>query len=313
MGKGIERDGVKPVILLVEDDEDLLYNTEMLLAFNGYQVITATNGKEALQKLAGLQHPPDLVISDIIMPEMDGYDLFKELSRHPQWNLIPFIFVTAKSSPEDVCFGKMLGADDYLTKPFLEEDLLATVAGKISRGRKHRTVSDRIRGNLFASLQLDPAPRPLADMKEQVIVFLVVWDEAMGPELKGAFPPVATLPFNLNRLGVQLFQASVTVFGPGDYHGAQGVLLHVANIGLDGYLFFDTTGIEGVRSGRRQFLLSVLAPEINYFESLRIKELFEDFSSRIKTGNYLSNQFNDQQCRHFWEQITRILASPLLM
>ncbi|MFW9997192.1 MAG: PleD family two-component system response regulator [Candidatus Odinarchaeota archaeon] len=168
MEKGIERDGVKPVILLVEDDEDLLHNTEMILAFNGYQVIIITNGKEALQKLVSLQQPPDLVISDIIIPEMNGYDLFKELSRHPQWHLVPFIFMTAKSSPEEVRFGKTLGADDYLTKPFVEEDLLATVAGKIARNRKHRAVSNQIRENLLASLQLDHHPPLPVDMKSRL-------------------------------------------------------------------------------------------------------------------------------------------------
>ncbi|MFW9994279.1 MAG: response regulator transcription factor [Candidatus Odinarchaeota archaeon] len=313
MGKGIKIDGVKPVILLVEDDEDLLHNTEMILEFNGYRVITATNGKKALQKLASLQQPPDLIISDIMMPEMNGYDLFKELSRHPRWNLIPFIFVTAKSSPEEVRSGKTLGADDYLTKPFVEEDLLATIAGRIARSRKQRTVSNRIRENLLASLQLEPhLPLP-ADMKESVTVFLMVWDEVFGPALRGSFPPSTDLPFSLERLGAQLFQASVTVYGQGDYHAAQGVLLHIANIGLDGYLFFDTVDGEGIRDGRCQFMLSVLAPEINYLESLGIKELFEEFSSKIKTGNYLSSQFNGQQCRMYREKITRILTSPFMI
>ncbi|MFW9993198.1 MAG: two-component system response regulator [Candidatus Odinarchaeota archaeon] len=307
-----EENGIKPEILLVEDDEDLLYNTEMILVFNGYKVITAKNGKEGLEKLASLQQSPDLVISDIMMPEMNGYDLFKELSRHPQWNLVPFIFVTAKSSPEEVRFGKTLGADDYLTKPFVEKDLLATVAGKIARGRKHRTVSNQIKENLLASLQLDFQLQASVDVKESVIVFLMVWDEVMGPELLDSFPPVKALPFDLDRLGVQLFHASATVYGPERYYDSQGVLLHVANINMDGYLFFDTSSDEGIRGGRRQFMLSALAPKINYLESLRIKEFFEAVSVMMKKRDSLAVPHGENECQEYWRKITNILTSPVL-
>lgn len=310
MEKGtIEKLDPSARILLVEDEDDL-YDTEMILEFNGYQVITAKNGKEGLEKLANFQQPPDLVISDIMMSEMNGYELFREISKHSPWNLVPFILLTAKSSPEDVRFGKTLGADDYLIKPFTEEDLLASVAGKIARSKNHREASNYIRDNLLAALQPDPHPQLSGEMKESAIMFLMIWDETIGSELKAAFPPSRNLPFNLGRLGVQLFQASASVYGPERYYEAKGVLLPIVNINMDGYLFFDTVRDEGVRGGRRQFMLSLLAPKINSLESLRIKEFFEELSARIKNGGILF--FDEDSCRECWEKIIDILTSPVL-
>ena len=110
------------LILVVEDNVDILDNIKIMLELNGYDTITATNGKEALLKLAKLSRPPDVIVSDILMPKMDGYTFFKEISKNNLWFNTPFIFLSAKATPEDVKLGKLLGADDYITKPFKEEE-----------------------------------------------------------------------------------------------------------------------------------------------------------------------------------------------
>ena len=83
---------MKPLILLVEDNPGVLLNITVTLEFNEYEVISATNGKEGLSTLAKIERLPDLIISDIMMPEMDGYEFFENVSENPKWNQIPFSF-----------------------------------------------------------------------------------------------------------------------------------------------------------------------------------------------------------------------------
>ena len=109
---------MKPLILVVEDNRDLLFSLNLILESNNYKSITSRNGKEALVILNELDQVPDIIISDIMMPEMDGYEFFKEISNSSRWNRIPFIFLSARSTPQDIRFGKLLGVDDYITKPF---------------------------------------------------------------------------------------------------------------------------------------------------------------------------------------------------
>ena len=109
---------------------------KLLLESNDYRVETAKTGEDALKILSDLKTPPDIIISDIMMPKMNGYNFFETVSDNLKWNRIPFIFISALSTPEDIRIGKMLGVDDYLTKPFKEEDLLATISGKVNRKYK---------------------------------------------------------------------------------------------------------------------------------------------------------------------------------
>lgn len=123
-------------VLLVEDDRDLLTGVCDLLTEAGYQVSCATNGIEALELLREAAVLPDLIVSDIRMPEMDGYDLLMAVRGNPDWLSIPFIFLTAKGEKKDILDGKLRGADDYLPKPFEYQDLLVAVQSAINRHRE---------------------------------------------------------------------------------------------------------------------------------------------------------------------------------
>lgn len=119
-------------IILVVDDEPVIRDCVAdVLGLSGFKVITAGSGAEALTLMD--HHTPDLIIADVMMPQMNGYQLYQRVRRNPDWLLIPFIFLTAKSEKEDVRYGKELGADDYLTKPLEPEDLLAAVIGRLTR------------------------------------------------------------------------------------------------------------------------------------------------------------------------------------
>ncbi|GAB2776640.1 response regulator [Salinimicrobium soli] len=122
---------MKKRILLIEDDTTLLQNTRELLELSGYEVFTAQNGEEGID--LALEKLPDLIISDIMMPKANGYEVYKALQKRNKTREIPFIFLSVKANPEDVRRGMNLGADDYITKPFREVDLLTAIASRLAK------------------------------------------------------------------------------------------------------------------------------------------------------------------------------------
>jgi len=120
----------------------LLGGIRDILEIQGYHVLTASNGTEGLTVLRGCDRLPDLIVSDIMMPGMDGYKFLEQVRQENQWMSIPFIFLTAKSEKNDVRAGKLMGADDYLTKPFEAADLEVVVASKLKRRREIDQVRD---------------------------------------------------------------------------------------------------------------------------------------------------------------------------
>ena len=118
-------------ILFIDDNIEMLENTSELLELSNYKVFTASNGKDGI-KLAKKENP-NLIICDVMMPGLDGYEVLHILSQDPKTEQIPFIFLTAKSGKSDFRKGMNLGADDYLTKPFEEMDLLSTIERKLKK------------------------------------------------------------------------------------------------------------------------------------------------------------------------------------
>ncbi|MFD0976687.1 response regulator [Salinimicrobium gaetbulicola] len=118
-------------VLFIEDDTVVRENTAELLELADYEVITASNGKSGVA--IAKQEKPDIVICDIMMPEMDGYGVLQELSKDPETQHIPFIFLSAKTEHKDIRKGMDLGADDYLTKPFEEEELISAIESRLAK------------------------------------------------------------------------------------------------------------------------------------------------------------------------------------
>jgi len=121
-------------ILLIEDNEDLRENTAEILELSNFSVHTAENGKIGVRKAKELL--PDLIICDIMMPELDGFGVLFALSKDPATENIPFIFLTAKSERVDIRKGMNLGADDYLVKPFDEMELLDAIETRLKKSEK---------------------------------------------------------------------------------------------------------------------------------------------------------------------------------
>lgn len=121
-------------ILLVDDDLTLRKILQNSLEQRGYQVISVGSGKDALASFS--QDVPDLVVSDVSMPEMDGFEFCRQLRSQPSGKLIPFIFLSAKGELDDRVQGHTIGADNYLTKPFEMKELLANIEALIERSRR---------------------------------------------------------------------------------------------------------------------------------------------------------------------------------
>lgn len=120
-----------PNILVIEDNAEVRDNLGDILGLAGYEVLQAPNGKEGIQ-LARREHP-DLILCDIMMPDLDGFGVLKILSEGPDTVGIPFIFVTAKSEQDDLRRGMNLGADDFVTKPFYKDELLRVIEVRLRK------------------------------------------------------------------------------------------------------------------------------------------------------------------------------------
>ena len=118
-------------ILLIEDDVVLRETTQELLELSNFDVISAADGKEGVY--LATKNIPDIIICDIMMPLMDGYEVLQILSDNDATMHIPFIFLSAKTDHKDIRKGMDLGADDYLTKPFQEDELLSAIESRIAK------------------------------------------------------------------------------------------------------------------------------------------------------------------------------------
>ncbi len=146
-------------ILVVDDEQDAVD----LVAFNlkqaGFQVITAEDGAEALDKVH--KHQPDLIVLDVMMPELDGLEVCKLLRRDPATAGIPLLMLTAKATEVDRILGLELGADDYVTKPFSPRELVLRIRKLLARGKPREDRSERM---VFGNLTID-IPRHLVSWK----------------------------------------------------------------------------------------------------------------------------------------------------
>lgn len=118
-------------VLLIEDDEVVRENTAELLELANYKVYTAANGKIGIAEAK--KQLPDIILCDIMMPELNGYGVLQILSKEPETKHIPFIFLSAKTEHKDIRKGMDLGADDYITKPFDESELFSAIESRLAR------------------------------------------------------------------------------------------------------------------------------------------------------------------------------------
>ncbi|MBC7655204.1 MAG: response regulator [Oligoflexus sp.] len=128
---------MKQTILIIEDNTDIRESTSEILELANYQTLVAENGKIGVE--LAQKHLPDLIVCDIMMPELDGYGVLYLLSKNTDTSVIPFIFLTAKTERLDFRKGMEMGADDYLTKPFDDIELLNAIEIRLKKQNKQQT------------------------------------------------------------------------------------------------------------------------------------------------------------------------------
>ena len=150
------------LVLVVDDSKDSRICVQRILADAGFRVATAEDGEEALDVLS--RECVDLILADIAMPRMNGYQLFEAVMQEPAWVAVPFIFFSARTLDSDVRYAKLMGVDDYITKPFRAHELLTAVRGRLQRARLIQQSAPRVQtedgsGNgamVFGGLQIQP-------------------------------------------------------------------------------------------------------------------------------------------------------------
>jgi CRP-like cAMP-binding protein/CheY-like chemotaxis protein len=211
-------------ILLIEDNPDVRENTSEILTLANYEVITAENGKIGVD--LAQKHIPDLIICDIMMPELDGYGVLHILGKKPETASIPFIFLTAKTEKADIRKGMVLGADDYLTKPFDDTDLLNAIEARLNKIeiiRKQYSSDAAGLDELIHDVQKAFNLKDLCKDKK-----VKSFKKKMGIYMEGELPNAmyylqsgSIKTFRTNADGKELI---MSLYKPGDFFGFEAIL-----------------------------------------------------------------------------------------
>jgi two-component system alkaline phosphatase synthesis response regulator PhoP len=202
---------MKTKILVIDDEEDIVEVLKYNLTKEGYEVLTAHSGKQALQKASN----SDLIILDVMMPELDGIEVCKKLKSNPETARIPVIFLTAKNAEVDEILGLEIGAEDYIVKPVSIRKLLARIKAIMRR--------NRIIEREFAELlDTDGITLDLAN-------YSVKFDDSNIPLSKKEFETLLFLIKNRGRI-VSREQLLNSVWGDDTYVGARTIDVHILKI-----------------------------------------------------------------------------------
>lgn len=210
-------------ILLVEDSPEIRENTAEILELAGYEVYTATNGREGYE--VALQKNPGLIICDIMMPVLDGYGLLHLLNKNAQLKNTPFIFLTAKTERGDFRKGMEMGADDYITKPFTDIELMNAIE---SRLKKEAKISERMQAThkldgFFDSIRGEDTLKELtgSNIIQQFKKKQRIYAEGQQPHNLFYIISGKVRTYKINDYGKEL---TVGLFTTGDFFGYQSLL-----------------------------------------------------------------------------------------
>ncbi len=128
-----------PLIMAIDDNPEVTNILSLMLSSRGYEVVTAEGGAEALGLME--ERRPDLILCDIMMPEMDGFEVFRRVREHPQWRILPFVFLTARSDMDARTYSRELGVEAYIMKPFDRGELIAVINGLLRRAEELQSYS----------------------------------------------------------------------------------------------------------------------------------------------------------------------------
>lgn len=211
-------------ILLIEDNLEMRENTAEIMELANYNVITAVNGKDGVAKAK--EHIPDLIICDIMMPEMDGYGVLYILGKDPSTCAIPFVFLTAKAEKSEFRKGMNLGADDYVTKPFEEMELLSVIESRLERNELFKVGYEQTIQGLSSFIGEAKGLDELGKLSEDRKVRVYKKKEIIFYEgdYAGAIYFVSSGKVRTYKINDDAKEYSVDLFGPGDFIGYLSIL-----------------------------------------------------------------------------------------
>ncbi|WP_432708636.1 response regulator [Pedobacter sp.] len=212
-------------ILIIEDNNDIRESTAEILMLADYEVMEAKNGKIGVE--LATTHLPDVILCDIMMPELDGYGVLYLLNKNPQTSSIPFIFLTAKAERIDMRKGMEMGADDYLTKPFDDVELLNAIESRLAKKNKQKAFYSKSLEQLSGligttsglhALQKLVAERKVRHIKKKQVIYYE------GDSVTGIFLVIQgkVKTVKLNEDGRQLMTG---IYGNEEYFGITSLLL----------------------------------------------------------------------------------------
>lgn len=210
-------------ILLVEDNDEIRDNTTEILEMANFQIATASNGKEGYEK--ALKERPDLIICDIMMPVLDGYGLLHLINKNENLKSIPFIFLTAKTERGDFRKGMEMGADDYITKPFTDIELLNAIESRLQKAKiqSERAASIKNLDDFFDEIKNEDALEKLTDSKivNRYKKKQRIYAEGNHPHSLYYLSAGKIRTYKINELGKEL---TISLYNAGDFFGYNALL-----------------------------------------------------------------------------------------
>lgn len=210
-------------ILIIEDNLELRENLAEILELAGYESITAENGKQGVTAIKSER--PDLILCDVMMPELDGFGVLKIINSDPELMHIPFLFLTAKTELEDMRKGMTLGADDYITKPFDDADLIENIKIRLAKSERLQAMTHDVEGirHFFNEAKADQKLAELSQNRE--VRHLQKKDTLYEKDQRCRYL------YHIVSGQVKLYQISdhgkeliTKICGPGEYLGLESVI-----------------------------------------------------------------------------------------
>jgi len=287
-----------PTVFLVEDDKALVQNLKIFMELHDIKLISAFNGNEGLETLSKLDNLPDIIISDILMPEMDGYDFYMKVAENSKWSRIPFFFLSGKTEPDDIRFGKMLGAEDYITKPFKSKELLKRIKKTIKKHNKISEDSKILEEELKEILKYEEPSLKKHRRADFFYIFYLTWNNEGEPKIKDYYPKNEIPLLNLRELTSQLYSTLIKMYKFEEISESSQFTLRVVRDLVDAYALVDKSNTSS-QTGADTFMLCAITPNSHYLQSKMIRDVLSKIASKIQANK-------EWNIRDYWEQLLEI-------
>lgn len=302
-------------VLLIEDNDDIRENTADILELANYNVTTASNGKEGVEK--ALDVKPDIIVCDVMMPVLDGYGVLHLLQKNEELAHVPFIFLTAKADRSDFRKGMEMGADDYISKPFTDIELLNAIEKRLQKNDHIQKASHRVHDSIYALVEsMDDA---------EALKTLIALRSEVNYKKKSTIYTIGQHPqklFYIQNGKVKTYLTNddgkdftVGLYGPGEFFGYTAILedgLYKESAEtLDESLIVEIPIEEFVKTMKQQHsiahhFIKMLANDVTEKEQRLLNIAYNSLRKRVANALIqLKNKYQEDENGLFTIQISR--------